>query len=168
MAAPVGETVGEPEPAIDLTSFGPADPAYLNGIVAHPGGKLLLVASQGEGGTLWRIDLVQQTAARVDLGGYEFNADGMLVYGGVLYGVTNRGETRADVRFMISAARLEPDWVSGAVLGEMTDPGWDFPTTIAQVGGQMLVVCSQVAKKDAGIPPSLPFRVVSVRFPEWS
>jgi hypothetical protein len=92
----------------------------------------------------------------------------MLVYGGVLYGVTNRGETRADVRFMISAAPLAQDWVSGAVLGEITDPGWDFPATIAKVGGQMLVVCSQVGKKDAGIPLSLPFRVVSARFPEWS
>jgi hypothetical protein len=43
---------GEPELAIDLTPFGPADPAYLNGIVAHPQQALLLVASQGEGDAL--------------------------------------------------------------------------------------------------------------------
>lgn len=166
---PVGEHgIGEPEMAIDLSPFGPADPAYLNGIVAHPDGTLLLVASQGEGGTLWRIDLVSKTAAPVDLGGYEFNADGMLVCGPVLYGVTNRGETQADLQFMISGVRLAPDWLSGAVLGELTDPSWDFPTTIAQVSGQLLVVCSQVGKKDTDAEPSLPFQVVSIAFPDWT
>jgi hypothetical protein len=36
---PVGQAeIGEPEVAIDLDKFGPADPAYLNGIVAHPDG----------------------------------------------------------------------------------------------------------------------------------
>jgi sugar lactone lactonase YvrE len=162
------QAIGEPEPAIDLTPFGPADPAYLNGIVAHRDGTMLLVASQGEGGTLWRVDLTQNTAMPVDLGGYDFNADGMLVFDGVLYGVTNRGESRADVRFMISGARLEPDWRSGTLIGELADPEWDFPTTIAHVGGQMLVVCSQVGKKDTDVPPSLPFRVVSAGFPDWS
>src|SRR5262249_45655984 len=39
--------IGQPEVAIDLSRFGAADPAYLNGIVAHPGGSLLLAASQG-------------------------------------------------------------------------------------------------------------------------
>jgi Glyoxalase-like domain len=32
--------MSDAELAIDLASFGPADPAYLNGIVAHPGGNL--------------------------------------------------------------------------------------------------------------------------------
>lgn len=54
---PVGRTeIGDPEVAIDLGKFGPADPAYLNGIVAHPDSTILLAASQAEGGTLWRTE----------------------------------------------------------------------------------------------------------------
>jgi sugar lactone lactonase YvrE len=158
---------GEPELAIDLTPFGPADPAYLNGIVAHPKGALLLAASQGEGGTLWRVDLVQRAAAPVNLGGYEFNADGMLLDGDVLYGVTNRGGTIEDVRFMITAARLAPDWRSAAILGELTDPGWDCPTTIAKVDAKLLVVCSQVRAMHAKAPPRLPFEIAATGLPHW-
>jgi sugar lactone lactonase YvrE len=162
-AGPAG--IGEPEVAIDLAGFGVADPAYLNGIVAHPDGSLLLAASQGEGGVLWRVDLAEATASPVDLGGYEFNADGMLIDGEVLYGVLNRGETAEDVVFMISAARLVPDWRSGVILSELTYPEWDFPTTIAKVGGQLLVVCSQINRRDTAVPPTLPFEVIGTGFP---
>ena len=158
--------IGEPEVAIDLSRFGVADPAYLNGIVAHPGGPLL-AASQGEGGVLWRIDPADATASPVDLEGYEFNADGMLAEGDVLYGVTHRGETVEDAVFLISAARLAPDWRSGVILGELTDQAWGFPTTIAKVGGQLLVVCSQIGRKDAPTPPKLPFEVIGTDFPAW-
>ena len=80
---PLGDDgVGDAELAVDLTPFRPADPAYLNGIVADPDDSVLLIASQGEGGTLWRADLTDQSAAPVDLGGYEFNADGMLLEAG--------------------------------------------------------------------------------------
>jgi sugar lactone lactonase YvrE len=136
--------IGDPHVVVDLSPFGPADPAYLNGIVAHPREPLLLAASQGEGGTLWRIDVNQHVAVPVDLGGYEYNADGMLLDGDVLYGVTNRGGTIEDTRFMISAARLAPGWRAGTIVGELADPGWDCPTTIAKVDGKLLVVCSQV------------------------
>jgi sugar lactone lactonase YvrE len=166
---PVGEHgVGEPEVAIDLAPFGPADPAYLNGIVAHPDGTMILVASQGEGGTLWRIDLTTHAAEPVELGGHEFNADGMLVSGQVLYGVTNRGETHADARYLISGVALSPGWRSGTVIGELSDPGWDGPTTIAEVGGKMLVVCSQLSRRRTGVPPVLPFQVVATDFPDWA
>jgi len=158
---------GEPELAIDLTPFGPADPAYLNGIVAHPRGTLLLVASQGEGGTLWRVDLAGRTAVAVDLAGYEFNADGMLLDGDVLYGVTHRGETVQDARFMISAARLASDWRSAVILGELTEEGWDCPTTIAKIGGKLLVVCSQVRALHTKTPPRLPFEVATTDLPNW-
>jgi sugar lactone lactonase YvrE len=160
--------IGEPAVALDLSGFGTADPAYLNGIVAHPDGTLLLVASQGPGGVLWRVDLTAGTASPVDFGGYEFNADGLLADGDVLYGVTNRGETRADVVFMVSGARLSPDWRSGTILGELTDPGWDCPTTIAKVDGKLLVVCSQLHSMDGDVPPRLPFTVVATDFPAWA
>lgn len=159
--------IGDPGVAVDLSRWGAADPAYLNGIVAQPGGTLLLAAAQGEGGTLWRVDLDTDTASPVDLGGYEFNADGMLVDGDLLYGVTNRGETAEDVVFMISVARLAPDWRSGVIIGELTDPAWDCPTTIARAGGQLLVVCSQIVAKHTGAAPRLPFEVIGTEFPCW-
>ncbi len=184
---PVGaDEVGLPEVAIDLARFGPADPAYLNGIVAGvPGGSgsegsgagsgsgssggsgRLLFASQGEGGTLWLGAPESGDAWPVDLGGYEFNADGMLLDGDVLYGVTNRGESHADARFMISVVRLAPDWRSGAVIGELSDPAWDSPTTIAKVDGKLLIVCSQIVRRETGGEPKLPFEVVGIEFPVW-
>ena len=148
--------------------FRPADPAYLNGIVAHPDGSVLLVASQGEGGTLWRADLANHTAAPVDLGGYEFNADGMLLDGEVLYGVTNRGGDIENVRFMISVARLAPGWRSAAIVAELADPDWDCPTTIAKVNGQLLIVCSQVRAMHTKTPPRLPFEIASTDLPNWT
>jgi hypothetical protein len=68
---------------------------------------------------------------------------------------------------MISVARLTPDWRSGAIAGEMADPEWDCPTTIAKVGGQLLVVCSQVRGMEAGITPRLPFEIAAADLPTW-
>jgi sugar lactone lactonase YvrE len=159
---PVGRGgVGDAELAIDLAPFGPADPAYLNGIVAHPDGTALLMASQGEGGTLWRVGLAGHDAAPVDLGGYEFNADGMLLDGDLLYGVTNRGEGLENIRFMISVARLAPGWRSAAIVAELTDPSWDCPTTLAAVDGKLLIVCSQVRAMHTQAPPRLPFEIAT-------
>jgi hypothetical protein len=107
-------------------------------------------------------------ATPVDLGGYEFNADGMLLDGDVLYGVTNRGTTVEDARFMISAARLGPGWHTGTIVGEMTDPGWDCPTTIAKVDGKLLVVCSQLRALHTKTPPHLPFEVAATDLPSWA
>lgn len=166
---PVGpRQVGEPSVAIDLAPYNPADPAYLNGIVCHPAQPLLLVASQGKGGTLWRADAASGTAGPVDLGGYDFNADGMLLDGDTLYGVTHRGTAAGgDFRAMITAVRLAPGWESGTVLGELTDERWSFPTTIAKVGGELLVVCSQFHTQRLNIPPDLPFTVAASEFPSW-
>jgi hypothetical protein len=131
-------------PAASWAASLPRRSAYLNGIVAHPEGTTLLVASQGEGGTPWRAGLAGSDAAPVDLGGYEFNADGMLLDGDLLYGVTNRGEDIEDLRFMISVAELAPGWRSAAIVAELTGPGWDCPTTRAAVDRKLVIVCSQV------------------------
>jgi sugar lactone lactonase YvrE len=166
---PVGPgPVGEPSVAIDLAPYNPADPAYLNGIVCHPAQPLLLIASQGEGGTLWRADMNSGKAGTVDLDGYDFNADGLLLDGDILYGVTHRGTyAGGDVRFLISAVRLAPDWESGTVLGELTDERWNVPTTIAKVGGELLVVCAQFGARRLNVPPSLPFVIAASDFPTW-
>jgi sugar lactone lactonase YvrE len=164
---PTGPEVGEPEIAVDLAPAGAAEEAFLNGIVCHPNRPLLLVSAQGEGAGLWRVDPADGSASLVDLNGYEFNADGMLLNGGTLYGLTNRGETHEDVRFLLSAARLAPDWRSGAIVGELSEETWDSPTTIASVGGELLVVCAQLAAMRTGTPPALPFVVAASDFPRW-
>jgi hypothetical protein len=91
----------------------------------------------------------------------------MLLDGDVLYGVTNRGATIEEARFMISAVRLSPGWQSGVILGELADPGWDCPTTIAKVDNKLLVVCSQVRAMHAKTPPRLPFQIAAIDFPSW-
>jgi len=161
------DEIGEPEVAVDLSGqYEGMGSAFLNGIVARPGGTQLLVAAQRDG-RLWRIDLATMSAAQVDLGGYNFNADGMLLDGDVLYGVTNRGKGWAEVRVMISVLRLDHDWRSGRVLGELTDPDWDSPTTIAAVDGQLLVLCAQIRARNLNTPPSLPFVVAAMDMPSW-
>jgi hypothetical protein len=159
--------VGEPEIAVDLALAGAAEEAFLNGIVCHPDRQLLLVSAQGEGAGLWRVDPADGSASLVDLDGYEFNADGMLLEGDTLYGVTNRGETIEDVRFLLSGARLAPDWRSGVIVGEVTEQAWDSPTTIASVGGELLVVCAQLVAMRTGTRPALPFVVTASDFPRW-
>jgi hypothetical protein len=52
-------------------------------------------------------------------------------------------------------------------LGELTDEDWDFPTTIAKVGGELLVVCSQFSALRLNIPPDLPFTIAASEFSSW-
>lgn len=169
---------GEPSIAVDLAGYGAADDSYLNGIVADPvpdadsGAGRLLVVGQGSG-LLWSVDLAARHAAVVDLGGYDFDADGLLLdgdatHGDLLYGVTNRGESMDDATFMITAVRLSPDRRHGTVLGEITDPRWDTPTTIAKVAGRLLVVDAQLRARRAGTPPRLPFQVLALDLPVWT
>jgi hypothetical protein len=53
------------------------------------------------------------------------------------------------------------------VLGELADPAWDCPTTIAKVGDELLIVCAQLRAQHAGTPPLLPFVVAGRAFPRW-
>lgn len=158
--------VGAPEVLADLN--GPEYPQglYLNGIVASPDGSLLLVAAQGTG-QLWRIPADGSKVGQVALDGYEFNADGMLLAGDVLYGVTNRGDSWEDVTFAVSAFRLAAGWRSGELLGELTEPSWSSPTTLALVAGKLLVVCSQLKARHFGTDPELPFEVLALDLPDW-
>lgn len=158
--------VGAPEVLADLSGPEWPEGLYLNGIVASPDGSLLLVAAQGTG-HLWRVPTDGSKVEAVALDGYVFNADGMLLAGDVVYGVTNRGESWDDVTFAVSALRLAADWRSGVLLGELTDPGWSSPTTLAHVDGKLLVVCSQLKARRTGTPPRLPFEVIARDLPDW-
>ena len=91
----------------------------------------------------------------------------MLLDGDIFYGVTNRGDTMENIRFMISVARLAPGWRSATIVAELADPGLNCPTTIAKVNGQLLIVCSQIRAMRAKTAPRLPFEIVTTDLPTW-
>jgi hypothetical protein len=97
----------------------------LNGIVAESG--MLLVAETSTG-KLFRVDPETGIVA-VDLGGELLpGPDGLELRGNTLY-VVGGG--------LVSVVQLGARLASGAVLGEITDPGPDVPTTATVAAGQL-------------------------------
>jgi len=125
----------------------------LNGIVASPNGKYLVVA-QSNTGKLYRIEIATKQVVEIDLGGESVAADGLWLRGRTLYAVA-----RPD----IAKLRLSGDLSSGEVVSRSTHPSLAFPTTIAIARGRMLVVNSQFDKR--GGMPVLPFTVSSIKVP---
>jgi Cu-Zn family superoxide dismutase len=150
--------VGEPELLADLADAGADEDSFLNGIVLDDGA--LLVAAQG-GGVLWRVEPETGTATGVDLGGLELGADGLLLRavpeGTLLLGVTNRGESRESLTFAVTVLRLAEDRRSAELVAELPLPAeeYDVPTTIADDGDRLLVVCGQVLHPEQPRPPFL-------------
>ena len=103
----------------------------LNGIVAE--GGVLLVA-QSSTGTLFRVDPATGVAAELHLGGVNHgNPDGRELRGHPLYGVRpfqNR------VTVVSLGARL----TGGVVLGDLTDPSFDIPSTATVAAGRLWAV----------------------------
>jgi len=128
-----------------------------NGIEATPDGRYLLVV-QSNTGRLFRIATADRSVRRVDLGGASLSAgDGMLLTGGrTLYVVRN-------ALAVITEVKLRPDYLSGVVRGETTDPSFRFPTTLDEARGRVLVVNSQFDKR--GGNPEEPFTVSSLKRP---
>jgi hypothetical protein len=106
----------------------PGEPG-LNGIVAKSG---VLVAAQSNTGMLFRIDPATGSAEEVDLGGEELTSpDGLELRGHTLY-VVGDG--------LVTVVRLGAHLASGVVLGEITDPGLDVPTTATVAAGRLWAV----------------------------
>jgi sugar lactone lactonase YvrE len=156
------EGVGEPELFADLAPAGVAEDGFLNGIVHVADADTLLVAAQGSG-ELWAVHTDTGAARRVDLGGAEFAADGLVLLGPrTLLGVTNEGETREDVVFGLTVLDLADDLTRGRVVEEVREDRLDSPTTAAAVGDRLLVVCSQLVHQDHTVEP---FEVASLPLP---
>jgi streptogramin lyase len=101
----------------------------LNGIVAKSG--VLLVAETSTG-KLFRVDPDTGTAEQVDLGGELLpSPDGLELRGNTLYAVGGG---------LVTVVRLGARLASGVVLGQITDPGLDVPTTATVAGGRLWVV----------------------------
>jgi streptogramin lyase len=105
------------------------DVPNLNGIVAKNG---TLLVGDSNTGNLFRVDPDTGSADTVDLGGEVLpGPDGLELRGNTLY-VVGGG--------MVTVVRLGPRLASGVVLGEITDPGLDVPTTATVAAGRLWVV----------------------------
>ncbi|MDO4263064.1 MAG: superoxide dismutase family protein [Deinococcus sp.] len=120
----------------------------LNGIVATPDGRALLIA-QSNTGDLWRVDLRTKAVTRVMTG--LNNADGLVLRGQDLYVARNRDQ-------LISRVRLSAGWTSGQVAAEEPLAGLRFPATLALVGSDLVVTQAQLDRREGGTPET-PFRL---------
>jgi sugar lactone lactonase YvrE len=104
-----------------------------NGIEASPNGKDLIIVNSSSG-LLYRVDPLSGEATVIDLGGASVTmGDGLLLHGRTLYVVRNGIN-------QIVVVKLAPDLSSGTVVGTLTQPNFDVPTTIAEFGNALYVV----------------------------
>ncbi|MFE6942011.1 SMP-30/gluconolactonase/LRE family protein [Streptomyces chartreusis] len=144
-----GGKVGSLKPWADVRGAFPGFPDrywLLNGIVADPTGRILLVASNGTE-AVWRIDTATREVSRLDLGDTSFGADGMVLHGRNLYAVLNYGAPHG-----VYIARLDAQLRSGTVVHRVTGDRFDLPTTLARHDCRLYVVNSQ-NDEPPGTPP---------------
>jgi hypothetical protein len=105
--------------------------ANLNRIVAKSG---VLIVAQSNTGQLFRVDPATGIATEINLGSPPplSNADGLELRGHLLYVVRN-----TDV---VTVVRLGSQLAAGTVLGNITDPGLDVPTTATVAAGRLWAV----------------------------
>ena len=130
----------------------------LNGIAASDDGKYL-VTVQSNTGKLFRVDIATRAIGEIDLGGQAVpGGDGLLLSGQTLRVMRNAAAT-------LVTLQLAPDFGSATLVTTTTDPDFAFPTTFARSGDRLLVVNSQLDKRTANQPPTLPFTIVGVPIP---
>ncbi|MET0938096.1 MAG: superoxide dismutase [Gaiellaceae bacterium] len=130
---------GTPAPTFEtvpLTSPSPATPpANSNGIDATPNGKTLIIV-QSDPGKLFTVDPGTGVADEIELtggSGNVVNGDGIHLDGKTLYVVQNRLN-------QIAVIELETDLSAGAIVGLITSPNFDVPTTIDEFGKWLYAV----------------------------
>lgn len=132
----------------------------LNGIVATTDAPYLITV-QSNTGKLFRINTDNREVAEVDLGGAMLtNGDGLWLDGHTLYVARNQ-------QGKIVRLTLSEDYSAGTVDSDFADPSLAYPTTIARYGTRLLVVNSQLDKRESG-SPKLPFTVSNIRIPSDS
>lgn len=144
------------EPWLDFTAtpLRYIDGANLNGIVATPDGKKLIVGHMGEG-LLYAIDLASRAVAPIELGGETLEgADGLVLDGRTLYVVRQPAAE-------IATVRLSPDLARGQVVARAKLPSLRWPATAAIVGRELVVANTQFNKRRTG-DPELPFTLERV------
>jgi hypothetical protein len=104
--------------------------ANLNGIVAKNG---VLIVAQSNTGQLFRVYPATGAAEEIDLGVVTLGSvDGLELQGRTLYAVRNSN--------VVTVVRLDSQLAAGTVLGDITDPGLDVPTTATVAAGRLWAV----------------------------
>jgi sugar lactone lactonase YvrE len=124
-----------------------------NGISRTPDGAGLLLM-QSNTATLFRVDPATGEATTVDLGGATLpNGDGILLRGRTLYVVQNQLN-------QVAVVRLDRAGSSGTVVAEITDPGFDVPTTVAAFGNRLYLPNARFGTEPT---PETEYTAVAVR-----
>jgi len=123
-----------------------------NGIEATPNGKALIIVNSTVG-ALYRVEPLTGVATQIDLGGASVSmGDGLLLRGHILYVVRNRIN-------LIAIVELAPDLGSGEIVGTITNPNFDIPTTVAAFGNALYAVNARFGVQD---PNSASYSIVRV------
>jgi sugar lactone lactonase YvrE len=123
-----------------------------NGIEATANGKYLIIVNSALG-TLYRVEPRTGQATAIDLGGEVLtNGDGLLLRGSTLYVVQNRLN-------QIAIVDLARDLSSGEVVGTISNPHFDVPTTLAAFGSSLYAVN---ARFGTPVTPDTEYSIVRV------
>ncbi len=120
---------------IPLSSPVGTPPANSNGIDATPNGNTLIIV-QSNPGLLFTVDPQTGVADQIELTGGSGNVlqgDGILLDGKTLYVVQNRLNR-------IAVIELENGLGAGTIVGLITSPNFDVPTTIDEHGNKLWAV----------------------------
>jgi streptogramin lyase len=124
----------------------------LNGIVASANEKWL-IAVQSSTASLFRIDPNTGVADRIELTGGDATAgDGLLLEGQTLYVVQNQLNR-------VAVVHLGGDFESGTVLGHLTHPSFNVPTTIDKLNGRLYLPNAKFGIQN---PDAAPYEVVGL------
>lgn len=128
-----------------------------NGITRTPDGRGLIIVQSNTGG-LFHVDPAsgRTTKIAVTKDGQEFpltNGDGLLTLGQTLFVVRNRDNSIAVVNL---------DGTRGTVVGAITDPRFDVPTTLALYRGRLYTPNARFTTTPT---PTTPYTAVSVPLP---
>jgi Cu-Zn family superoxide dismutase len=153
---PTTEKATAPERWIDLTGspIQYTDGVNLNGIVATPEGKALIVV-QMNNGRLFRIDTATKKIDPIDAGGAALSGgDGLVVDGNTLYVVRQTEDE-------VVTLELSRDQKSAKEVGRLKDAALMYPATAAKAGDRLLVVNTQFNRQGSK-DPQLPFEIIGI------
>jgi hypothetical protein len=103
----------------------------LNGIVAEDG---VVLVAQSSTGKLFRVDPASGLADELDLGGVNLGyPDGLELLGHTLYAVR-------PFQNRVTVISLGAQLTGGVVLGDLTDPSFDIPSTATVAAGRLWAV----------------------------
>jgi hypothetical protein len=93
----------------------------------------VLVVAQSSTGKLFRVDPATGVATKINIGNVTLGGvDGLELQGRTLYAVRNTN--------LVTVVRLGSQLATGTVLGDITDPGLDVPTTATVAAGRLWAV----------------------------